>query len=99
VDWSEFKTTDLNVYADQVTGYINKLVEECIPTKNVRSCPNSKPWMNPIIRIKLREQSTAFTSGGSHLYKKAKYDLRKAITDYKGSPGGVINTNPPNQMS
>jgi len=29
-DWSVFKTTDLNVDADHVTGYINRLVEECI---------------------------------------------------------------------
>jgi len=50
-DWSVFKTTDLNVYAEHITGYINRLVEECIPTKTVVSFPNSKPLMNTNIRI------------------------------------------------
>jgi len=78
--------------------------------------------MNPNIRNKLREWSSAFKSGDSNIYKKAKNDLRKAIktaktnyknkletqfrgsgtrrmwqglraiTDYKGSSGGVTNT-------
>jgi len=48
-------TADLNVYAEHVTGYIIRLVEECIPTKTVLSFPNRKPWMDPNIRIKRRE--------------------------------------------
>jgi len=81
-DWGVFKTTDSEC-VDHVTGYIDRLVDECIPTKTVRSFPNYKPWMKPNIRNKLREHSTTFKSGDS----KAKYDLRKATktakTDYK----------------
>lgn len=64
--WSVFKTKDLDVYADDFTGYINRLVEEYIATKTVCSFPNRKPWMNPDIYNKLREWSITFKSGDSN---------------------------------
>jgi len=39
--------------------------------------------MNPNISNKLRKRSPAFKSVDSNLYKKAKYDLRKAIKTAK----------------
>ncbi|KAJ8418577.1 hypothetical protein AAFF_G00000760 [Aldrovandia affinis] len=103
-DWSIFKNPDLDVYASHVIGYTNRLVDECIPAKLVRSFPNCKPWMNSDIRSKQREQCTAFKSGNTELYRMAKYDLRRAIKtakkDYKnklesqyGGGGGSNSSN------
>ncbi|XP_060703504.1 uncharacterized protein LOC132830055 [Hemiscyllium ocellatum] len=85
VDWSIFKNsaTSLNEYATTVTDFISKCVEDCVPKKLIRVFPNQKPWMNSEIHSLLKSRSEAFKSGDPDLYKKSRYDLRKAIRDAK----------------
>ncbi|XP_048414141.1 uncharacterized protein LOC125465079 isoform X2 [Stegostoma tigrinum] len=85
VDWSVFKNSaaNLNEYATTVTDFISKCVEDCVPKKLIRVFPNQKPWMNWEIHSLLKSRSEAFKSGDPDLYKKSRYDLRKAIRDAK----------------
>ena len=40
-------------YTTSVTGFINKSIEDVIPTVTVRTYPNQKPWITGNIRTEL----------------------------------------------
>ncbi|XP_072362773.1 uncharacterized protein [Scyliorhinus torazame] len=84
-DWSIFKNsaTNLNECATTVTDFISKCVDDCVPKKAVRAFPNQKPWLNREIDSLLKDRSEAFKADGPDLYKKSRYDLRKAIRNAK----------------
>ena len=59
-----FASTDWNMYWDSsdgieestasVTGFINKCIDDVVPTVTVCTYPNQKPWFTGNIRIKLK---------------------------------------------
>ncbi|XP_059805435.1 uncharacterized protein LOC132380556 isoform X1 [Hypanus sabinus] len=85
VDWKMFKDSAASheEYVTTVTDFITKCVEDCVPKRTITVFPNQKPWMNEEIRSLLRARTAAFKSGDPVLYKKAKYDVRKAIKEAK----------------
>ena len=66
-----------------VTGYISTCIDNIVPTKCCKTYPNQKPWINCDVRSMLRARSTAFASGDTEGYKKARYDLRRSIREAK----------------
>jgi hypothetical protein len=79
--------TDLNMYRDSsdgieeyttsVTGFINKWIEDVIPTVTVRTYPNQKPWISGNIRTKLKGRAATFKVRDSNpeAYKNSCYAL------------------------
>jgi hypothetical protein len=43
---------DIEEYTTSVTGFINKCIEDVVPTGTVRTYPNQKPWITGNIQVK-----------------------------------------------
>ena len=69
---------DIEEYTTSVTGFINKCIEDVVPTVTVRTYPNQKPWITGNIRTALRGRAAAFKERDSNpeAYKKSRYALR-----------------------
>lgn len=80
-DWQVFDCGDLNENTEVVTAYVKFCEELCLPTKEITQYPNNKPWFDSSLRAKLQVKDAAYKSRTSDVmaYKRAKYDLEKAI--------------------
>jgi hypothetical protein len=47
-------------YTISVTGFINKCIDEVVPTVAVCTYPNQKPWITGNIRTELKGRAAAF---------------------------------------
>ncbi|KAK0149801.1 ABC transporter G family member 23 [Merluccius polli] len=81
VDWEVFweATADIHEYTDTVMSFIQKCVEDIVPTKTVCVFPNQKAWLDHSVRLALTARDRAFSSGNMEEGKIAQYNLRKAI--------------------
>ena len=61
-DWNMFRVSSdcIEEYTTSVTGFINKCIEDVIPTVTVRTYPNQKPWITGNIRTELKARAAAF---------------------------------------
>ena len=50
-------------YTTSFTSFINKCIEDIVPTVTVRTYPNQKPWITGNILIKLKARAAAFVKG------------------------------------
>ena len=86
-DWNMFQDTsdDIEEYTNLVIGFINKYIDDVIPTVTVRSYPNQKPWITGNIRIDLKARAAAFKEGDTNpdSYKKSGYAPRRTIKQAK----------------
>lgn len=57
--------------------------ENTIPKIWVKTFPNQKPWMNADVRAKLKDLISAYNSGDTEAYRRARYDLQRAISSAK----------------
>jgi hypothetical protein len=65
-------------YTTSVIIFINKCIDEVIPTVAVRTYPNQKPRITGNIRIELKARAATFKERETNLdaYKKSRYALR-----------------------
>ena len=65
-------------YTTSVIAFINKCIDDVIPTVTVRTYPNQKPWIACSIRTELKARAAAFKERDSNLeaYKKSHDALR-----------------------
>jgi hypothetical protein len=79
-DWNMFwdSSDGIEEYTTSVTGFINKGIEDVVPTVTVRTYPNQKPWITGNIRTELKGRAAAFKVRDSNpeAYKKSCYALR-----------------------
>jgi hypothetical protein len=70
-DWNVFwdLSNGIEEYSTSVTGFINKCIDNVVPT--VRTYPNQKPWITGNIYTELKARAAA--------YKKSHYALRQTI--------------------
>jgi hypothetical protein len=70
-------------YTTSVTGFINKCIDDIIPTVTVRTYPNQKPWITGNICTELKGRAAAFKERdyNPEAYKKSRYDLQRTIKD------------------
>ena len=63
-------------YGTSVTGFINKCIEDVVPTVTVRTY--QKPWITGNICTELKGRAATFKLRDSNpdAYKKSHYDLR-----------------------
>ena len=60
-----------------VTGFINKCIDDVVPTVTVRIYPNQKPWITGNIRTELKGRAAAFKEQDFNPdAKKSCYALR-----------------------
>ena len=69
-----FASTDLNMFRDSsngieeyttsVIGFINKSIDDVVPTVTVRTYPNQKPWITGNILAKLKARVAGFQGAG-----------------------------------
>ena len=72
-------------YTTSVIGFINKCIDDVVPTVTVCIYPNQKPWITGNIPIELKARATAFKEWDTKLdaYKKSCYALRGIIKQAK----------------
>jgi hypothetical protein len=62
LDWEMFwiaSNNDIDVYADSVSEFISKCIGDVVPTANINTFPNLKPWIDGSIQAKLKARTTA----------------------------------------
>ena len=78
-DWNMFldSSDGIEEYTTSVTGFINKCIEDVVPTVTVHTYPNQKPWIIGNIRTELKTRAAAFKvlDPNPEAYKKSCYAL------------------------
>jgi hypothetical protein len=54
-------------YTTSVTGFINRCIDDVVPTVTVHTYPNQKPWVTGNIRTVLKARAAAFTERNTYL--------------------------------
>jgi hypothetical protein len=57
---SRDSSNSIEEYTTSVIGFINKCIDDVVPTVTVRTYPNQKPWITGNICIKLKARVDAF---------------------------------------
>ena len=72
-------------YTTSVTCFINKCIDDVVPTVTVHTYPNQKPWITGNICIKLKARAAAFKERDTNpdAYKKSRYALRQTTKQGK----------------
>jgi hypothetical protein len=72
-------------YTTSVTCFINKCINDVVPTVTERTYPNQKPWITGNILTELKGRAAAFKERDSNpdAYKKSRYALRPTIKQVK----------------
>jgi hypothetical protein len=53
-------------YTTSVIGFINKCIDDVVPTETVCTNPNQKPWITGNIRTELKARAAAFKERDSN---------------------------------
>ena len=53
-------------YTTSAIGFINKCIDDVVPTVTVRTYPNKKPWITGNIRTELKARAAAFKEQDSN---------------------------------
>ena len=80
------QTSDgIEEYTTSVIGFINKCIDDIVPTVTLRTYPNQKPWITGNIRTELKVRAAAFKEWDSNLEanKKSRSALRRTIKQAK----------------
>jgi hypothetical protein len=82
-DWNIFRDSsdDIEEYTTSVIGFINKCINDVVPTVTVRTYPNQKPWITGNICTEQKARGAAFKERDANpeAYKKSRYALRRTI--------------------
>ena len=72
-------------YTTSVTCFINKFIDNFVPTVTIRTYTNQKPWITGNNRNKLKARAAAFKEldTNTDAYKKSHYSLRQTIKQAK----------------
>ena len=86
-EWNMFRDSFVGIeeYITSVTGFINKCIDDVVPTVTVSTYPNKKPGITGNIRTDLKGTAAAFKERDSNLeaYKKSRYALQQTIKQAK----------------
>ena len=84
-DWNMFRDSSDGIEEYTTSGFINKCIEDVVPTVALRTYPNQKPWITGNIRTELKGRAASFKERDSNpeAYKKSCYALRRTITQAK----------------
>ena len=76
---------DIEEYNTSVIGFINKYIDDVVPTVTIRTYPNQKPWITGNIRIEQKARVAAFKERDTNpeAYEKSCYALWWTIKQAK----------------
>ena len=78
-DWNMFRESSNGIeeYTTSVIGFINKCIEDVVPTVTACTYPNQKPWITGNIRTELKGRAAAIKERNSNpeAYKNSHYAL------------------------
>ena len=68
-DWNMFQESSnvIEEYTTSVIGFINKWIDDVVPTGPVHTYPNQKPWITGIIRTELKARAAALKERDTNL--------------------------------
>jgi 5-methylcytosine-specific restriction endonuclease McrA len=71
-----------------------KCIDDIVPTVNVYTCANQKPWITGNIRTEVKARPTTFKERDTNAdtYMKARYNLQRAIKQSKHQYGTKIKS-------
>jgi hypothetical protein len=74
-------SNNIEEFITLVTGFIDKCINNIVPTVTVRTYPNQNPWITSNIHTELKARAATFKEQDSNLeaYKQFGYYLRQAI--------------------
>ena len=72
-DWNMFQDSSNGIeeYTTSVIGFINKCIDDVVPTVTVHTHPNQKPWITGNIRTELNARAATFKERDSNLDRYA----------------------------
>ena len=67
-DWNMFQDSSNGIeeYSTSVTGFINKCIDDVVPTMTVCTYPNQKPWITGNSRTDLQARAAAIKERDSN---------------------------------
>lgn len=71
--------TQVEEYAETVSAYIQKCMEDVSVIKTISTRANEKPWMTSEVRATLKEQNNASKSGDMVALRTTRANLNHAI--------------------
>jgi hypothetical protein len=87
-DWNMFwdSFNGIEEYTTSVTGFINKRIDDVVPTVTVHTYPYQKPWITGNISTELKGRAAAFKERHSNpeAYKISRHALQRTIKKAKG---------------
>ncbi|XP_036439332.1 uncharacterized protein LOC118816846 [Colossoma macropomum] len=105
VDWEMFRDSSGSVdeYADTVTAFIRKCVDDVVPCRQVRVYPNQKPWQNCEVRSALTQRCIQSGKYGGvqaiQLRSPTSADLPDELNNFyarfDGIPAAPLESAPP----
>jgi hypothetical protein len=94
-DWNMFRDSSncIEEYTTSVTGFMNKCIDDFVPTVTVRTHPNQKQWITGNIRTKQKARSANFKERETipDGYKKSRYAIRQTINRQSVNTGLRLN--------
>ena len=82
-DWNLFwdSSNGIEEYTTSVIGFINKCIDDIVPTVTVHTYPNQKQWITGNIHTELKGRAAAFKEGdlNPEAYNKSRYALRRPV--------------------
>ena len=74
-----------------VIGFINKCIEDVVPTVTVRAYHNQKPWITGNTHTELKARTDTFKERNTNpdAYNEFRYALRRTIKQAKRHPSHV----------
>ena len=86
-DWNTFRdySDGIEEYTTSVIGFINKCIDDVVPTVTVLTYLNQKPWITGSIRTELKARAAGFKVRDSNPepYKKSRYALLRPLKHAK----------------
>jgi hypothetical protein len=72
-------------YTTSVIGFINKCIDDVVPTVTISTYPNQKPWTPGNIRIELKARAATFKDWDTNLdtFVKSLHAIRRPIKQAK----------------
>jgi hypothetical protein len=82
---SGISSDGIEEYTTSVIGFINKCIDDVVPTVTIRIYPNQNPWITGNVGTELKARDAAFIERDFNpdTYKKSRYALRRTIKQAK----------------
>ncbi|KAI4902382.1 hypothetical protein NFI96_005631 [Prochilodus magdalenae] len=98
-DWNMFREAatvnhhiSLEEYAESMTGYMSKCVEDVTVTRNITTRANQKPWLTREVHAHLRTRNAAFKPGDKNALRSARANLNRSVRAAKLAYGQKIQS-------